>query len=164
VRHLRFLFLLALFLVFVPRLTAQKAASPNVNVISGPVGYALPPPKPSDWFELQLWSCNPLDCFDTEVEYDGSVTTSIIGVCYNNATPSAAISAYAVNCSSPLLLDTYASTRWTTKKFFLVTYAMEGVYVEADIYDDFGNLTDFGYLQTWCDGTSSSVQEPPLPC
>ena len=153
-RILGFLFLMPLFLLHAPQVAAQTA-----------VPYAYYPP-PADWYELEFWNCNPSNCDNSEVAYTGSVTTTITGLCYNQYVPLAGETAIADNCVDPVLLDAFAYTKWRFKREgpLFKTYEVESVYAEADVYDDYGILLDFGYYENLCDGTSSSIQAPPGLC
>lgn len=77
------------------------------------------------------------------------------GLCHGGNLPIAGARAAATGCSVDMLLDTFGNgSKFTFISYEGKGYEMEGVYAEADIYDEIDEVST-GYYLTWCNMTFS---------
>ena len=148
---------LLLLLVGTPVLEAQSAKTSAPN--------ALPPPKPYYWFELQYWQCDPLSCgSDGGPFYDGSVSTTAAGPCFNGLEVSVGATSFVANCQAPYFLTSAAASEGTSYTYFERSYTMEGLFAWSSILDDFGDQVSYFSEISWCNGVFNQSVPEVGPC
>jgi len=159
-RHVVFV----LALLFVKTSITRAQANPNV---------ANPLPV-ADWWELQYYQCDPLACeSDGGPFFDGSVSTTATGPCFNGFTVNVGVSSTLLGCTQPYFLTSSVSEETTVLAYrtnprslmpVYKYFTMDGLSATTSILADDGLVYSTFTEVQWCNGNFTEGIPVIGPC
>jgi hypothetical protein len=127
---------------------------------------------PTDWYELQYFQCDPLSCESDGGPFtNGSVSTTVVGPCFNGLVLQTGAASFLSNCEAPYFLTSGVSSEGSS---FIVhygpggtlfkSYIVEGLLATSSILDDTGSTVSIYLEIKWCNGHSIIGVPQSGPC
>lgn len=96
--------------------------------------------------------------------YNGAVQTSGTGLCFNGYTVNVYDASCAIDCTSPVLLETGVDSVLSTITAFDKKYELEGLNASGAVIDADGVPDVTSFALTWCNGITTTSGPSERTC